>query len=193
MFSELGEQLTSGDATGGGFWHNKHGQALITAGRAGLADWLTASFGNVVGDTFVGADGAAVAAFFSDQLLRQKGTKVAGPAKVDAQFMAVALATYFTSSNLAGNVAADYGFSVTDTGIGAKVVDVGENGAAFNVVNNTDLTILQLLQATDELIKHLENPEVHVFPNSGHMIPLEAPNKCRDLLKYFIYTRNPAG
>lgn len=47
-------------------------------------------------------------------------------------------------------------------------------------------------KATDELISHLDNPEVHFFPESGHMIPLEEPNKCRDLLKYFIYTHNPA-
>ncbi len=47
-------------------------------------------------------------------------------------------------------------------------------------------------KATDELIKHLDNPEVHFFPDSGHMIPLEEPDKCRDLLKYFIYANNPA-
>ncbi len=48
-------------------------------------------------------------------------------------------------------------------------------------------------KATDELIAHLANPEVHRFPDSGHMIPLEAPNRCRELLKTFIYTHNPAG
>lgn len=48
-------------------------------------------------------------------------------------------------------------------------------------------------KATDELIKHLRNPEVHFFAECGHMIPLEAPNKCRDLLKYFIYAHNPAS
>jgi pimeloyl-ACP methyl ester carboxylesterase len=48
-------------------------------------------------------------------------------------------------------------------------------------------------KATDELIKHLHNPEVHFFPESGHILPQEAPNKCRDLLKYFIYTHNPAN
>jgi len=47
-------------------------------------------------------------------------------------------------------------------------------------------------KATDELIRHLNNPEVHHFPGSGHMIPQEAPNECRDLLKYFIYAHNPA-
>ncbi len=48
-------------------------------------------------------------------------------------------------------------------------------------------------KATDELVKHLNNPEVTIIPESGHMVPQEAPNKCRDLLKYFIYTNNPAA
>ena len=47
--------------------------------------------------------------------------------------------------------------------------------------------------ATDELISHLDSPEVHFFPGTGHMIPLEEPDKCRDLLKYFIFTHNPAS
>ncbi len=74
-----------------------------------------------------------------------------GPASVDAQFMAVALATYFTSSNLAGVVAAGFGFNVTDTGIGTKIVNVGSSGAAFDVANGTNLTIMQLLLATNDL------------------------------------------
>jgi hypothetical protein len=70
---------------------------------------------------------------------------------VDAQFMAVALATFFTSRTLAGNTAGAFGFNVTDTGIGAKIVNVGSKGAAFGVANNTNLTILQLLLATNSL------------------------------------------
>ncbi len=151
VFAELGQQVTSGDTATIGFWHNKHGQALIAQGGTALAQWLTASFGNVFGDEFIGADGNDVAQFFNDQLFKQKGKKSNGPAKVDAQFMAVALATYFTSSNLAGNVAAEYGFNVTDTGIGTRVVNVGTNGAAFSVADNTDVTIMQLLAATNEL------------------------------------------
>jgi hypothetical protein len=112
---------------------------------------LTDNFGNVFGDEFVGGNGNDVASFFKDQLFRQKGNKSAGPAKVDAQFMAVALATYFTSSNLAGTVASDYGFNVTDTGIGTKIVNVGAGGAAFGELDNTDLTIMQLLLATNDL------------------------------------------
>ena len=47
-------------------------------------------------------------------------------------------------------------------------------------------------KATTELVDHLNNPEVHVIPESGHMVPQEAPNKCRQLLKTFIFANNPA-
>ena len=155
LFAELGQEVTSGDTATIGFWQNKHGQQLIARGGTDLADWLTENLGNVFGDTFAdgvdGDDGAEVATFFKDQLFRQKSNKSAGPAKVDAQFMAVALATYFTSSDLAGDVAADYGFNVTDTGIGTKVVNLGANGAAFGTADNTDLTVMQLLAATNNL------------------------------------------
>ena len=150
VFAELGQELTSGDTATIGFWQNKHGQALITDGGTALADWLTQEFDNVFGDELVGANGAEVADFYKAQLFKQKGKKSAGPAKVDAQFMAVALATYFTSSDLAGTVAADYGFNVTQTGIGTKVVNVGSAGDAFGVDNGTDMTIIQLLLATND-------------------------------------------
>lgn len=65
--------------------------------------------------------------------------------------MATALATFFTSSHLAGGVASTSGFNVTDTGIGTRVINVGSSGAVFGVANHTNLTILQLLQATNSL------------------------------------------
>src|SRR5262249_5257515 len=99
-FAEVGSAATSGDAPAVGVWQNKHGQALITAGGTGLATWLTTNFGNVFGNTLAGASGASVAAFYKDQLFKQTG--LAGTAKVDAQFMATALAVYFTNQNLAG-------------------------------------------------------------------------------------------
>jgi hypothetical protein len=155
IFAELGQQVASGDSATVGFWHNQHGQDLITQGGAALAQWLSEKFDNVFGDTFADGegsdDGAEVAAFFNDQLFKQMGTKSQGPAKVDAQFMAVALATYFTDNSLAGDVAAYYGFNVTDTGIGTKVVNVGTSGAAFNVDDDTELTVMQLLLATNDL------------------------------------------
>ncbi|MCH8045147.1 MAG: cadherin domain-containing protein [Planctomycetes bacterium] len=151
VFAEIGQQVSGGDTATIGFWQNKHGQKLIAQGGTALAQWLTTNFGNVFGNAFDGASGADVANFYKDQLFKQKAKKSAGSAKVDAQFMAVALATYFTNVNLAGNSAADFGFSVTATGIGTKIVNVGTSGAAFDVADNTDLTIMQLLLATNSL------------------------------------------
>ena len=169
IFSELGQQVASGDTAGIGFWQNKHGQSLISQGGTALANWLTDNFGNVFGNEFVGSDGDDVASFFKDQLFKQRGKKAAGPAKVDAHFMAVTLATYFTSSRLAGNVAADFGFNVTDTGIGTKVVNVGSGGAAFGVADGADLTIMQLLLATNDLTDQPDGITgfAHIYDTNG--------------------------
>ena len=47
-------------------------------------------------------------------------------------------------------------------------------------------------KATTELVENLNHPEVHFIADSGHMIPLEAPDRCRQLLKEFIFSNNPA-
>jgi pimeloyl-ACP methyl ester carboxylesterase len=44
-----------------------------------------------------------------------------------------------------------------------------------------------------ELIDHLVEPDVHIVAKSGHMIPLDAPNVCRQLLRDFIFANNPAS
>lgn len=46
-------------------------------------------------------------------------------------------------------------------------------------------------KATKELVDHLSSPEVHVIAQSGHMVPLEAADTCRDLLQAFIISNNP--
>ena len=48
-------------------------------------------------------------------------------------------------------------------------------------------------QASMELVDHLTDPEVHIVPRSGHMVPLEAPDVCRQLLKTFIFSNNPSN
>lgn len=160
---------SSGDTATIGFWQNKHGQQLITQGGTALAEWLSTNFGNIFGDELQGAGGQDVADFYKQELFKQKAQKSAGPAKVDAQFMAVALATYFTSGNLAGNLAADFGFNVTDTGIGTKIVNVGSSGAAFGVADLTDLTIMQLLMATNDLTDSPDNliGFAHIYDRNG--------------------------
>lgn len=43
-----------------------------------------------------------------------------------------------------------------------------------------------------ELVQHLHEPELHVIAESGHMLPQEAPDQCRQLLRDFIFRNNPA-
>ncbi len=44
-----------------------------------------------------------------------------------------------------------------------------------------------------QLVEHLANPELHIIQESGHMLPLEAPDECRSLLRDFIFANNPAS
>lgn len=43
-----------------------------------------------------------------------------------------------------------------------------------------------------ELVEHLKGPELAILEDCGHMLPLEAPDRCRRLLRDFIFARNPA-
>lgn len=43
-----------------------------------------------------------------------------------------------------------------------------------------------------KLVETLKNPEIHLLEDCGHMIPLEAPDECRLLLRNFIFANNPA-
>ena len=64
--------------------------------------------------------------------------------------MAGALADYATSTTLAGgSMAAGYGFNVSTAGTGAKTYNVGSNGTAIGLSNNTSYTVAQLLQAAN--------------------------------------------
>ncbi|MCX5676950.1 MAG: SpaA isopeptide-forming pilin-related protein [Planctomycetota bacterium] len=155
-FGELqqaGTPVGEGQTATIGFWHNKNGQALIKSLNGGktatnLANWLASNFPNLYGSSagsknnLTGKTNADVADVFL-KLFSVKGQKL------DAQVMAVALATYVTNSSLAGTAAVRYGFSVTAGGTAASTFNVGTSGLAFGVANNTTLTVLQILQAAN--------------------------------------------
>src|SRR5205814_7403084 len=73
------------------------------------------------------------------------------PKNTYVQAFAVALGLYADTTSLGGQsllnngLAAQYGFVVTAGGAGT--FNVGGNGAAFGVANNTTLTVQQILQA----------------------------------------------
>jgi hypothetical protein len=148
-----GSMLAEGQTATIGFWNNKNGQKLIKSLNGGesaknLGNYLAQLMPNVYGATagshnLAGKTNAQVASFYQS-LFKTKGMKL------DAQVMAIALATYVTRSSLAGSVAAQYGFTVTTDGVGTALVDVGEAGAAFGVENGTLITVLELLQRTNQ-------------------------------------------
>lgn len=43
-----------------------------------------------------------------------------------------------------------------------------------------------------ELVAHLSDPETSIIEHSGHIVPQEAADECRTLLKAFIFKHNPA-
>jgi uncharacterized repeat protein (TIGR01451 family) len=155
-FAELpsaNSALHEGQTATIGFWNSCRGQSLIKSLNGGcnstqLGNWLATMFPNMYGATtgsrnLAGKTNAQIARFFQ-QLFDVHGMKI------DAQALAVALAVYVTNSNLAGNVAAGYGFVVSSMGTGAATFNIGNAGVAFNVANYSTLSISQILQKTNE-------------------------------------------
>src|SRR5438874_1821756 len=63
--------------------------------------------------------------------------------------MATALAVYVTDQTLAGTTAVAYGFQVSATGLATRTFNVGNNGAAFGVADNSSLSVMDLLLAVN--------------------------------------------
>lgn len=142
-----------GQTAGIGFWNNKNGQALIKSFNGGtgtqLGNWLAVTLPHIFGvyaggNNLAGKGNAYVAALFQQDFL-MKGVKL------DAQVLATALSVYATNATLdATGVAVQYGFTVSGSGVGTAAVSVGSAGDAFGVANNTTMTVLDLLLATDD-------------------------------------------
>jgi hypothetical protein len=64
----------------------------------------------------------------------------------------VALGAYVTDLTLAGGAyAQSFGFNVSANGTGLDTYNVGTNGAAFGIANNSSVTILSLLHDADQV------------------------------------------
>lgn len=139
--------LAPGDTAPIGFWHNNNGQALINSFNGGpastqLGTWLANNYGCLYGN-LNGQPNSVVAAQFQAYFSVKSQ-------KTCAQVMAAALASYATSSTLAGgNMAAAYGFNVSNSGTGAKSYNVGLSGSALGLSDNTSYTVAQLLAAAN--------------------------------------------
>ena len=145
-----------------GFWHNSNGQAVINSFNGSstakaLGNWLASNFPNLFGGSnpyisgklsqygatsFAGLTNAQVAAVYQSLWTPNGVTK-----NTYAQAFAVALGIYADTSSLGGNsTAQSFGFSVTAAGGGPATYNVGSNGAAFGVANNTIVSVLNVLQ-----------------------------------------------
>jgi hypothetical protein len=150
--TSLGQTVGKGLAGGIGFWQNQNGQALIhsfgsTATGQTLANWLATTFPNLYGpgtgsNNLTNQSNDQVAAYYLSLF------NMSSP-KVQAQVLATALNVYATTTTLGGSKGAAYGFSVSATGLGAYSFNVGSDGAAFGVANNTTQNVCELLVAVN--------------------------------------------
>src|SRR5262249_22206983 len=113
-----------------------------------LSAWLTTTFPNLYGanagnNNLTGKTNAQVAAFYLSQF------NLPGP-NVEAEVLATALSIYATTSSLGGNAGVAYGLAVSDTGLGARSFNVGADGLAVGVANNTVLNVYELLLAVNK-------------------------------------------
>jgi uncharacterized delta-60 repeat protein len=151
--TNLGQSVQHGQAAGISFWHGQRGQTLIDSFSGGststaLASWLATTFPNLYGANagnrnLTGKTNVDVARLYQ-VLFSERGSTV------DAQVLATALNVYATTLSLGGTAATSYGFTVTADGLGADSYNVGSNGAAFGVPNNTTLNVYQILKAANQ-------------------------------------------
>jgi len=134
------------------FWAGM-GQTLIrrfdvtdsTPSPTRLGNWLAQSFPSIYGsgaNNLAGKSNAYIATLFTQ--LNNNSAK-----KTDAQVLATALNVYASTTALGGDTASDFGFEVTDEGLGGALFNVQTSGSAFGVANNSTMSVWQLLQATN--------------------------------------------
>jgi|SRR5579862_2721321 len=159
--STPGSPLGKGDAATIGFWHNKNGQAVIDCvqPQGALGNWLAATIPALYGlgspNNMTGKNDAAVAALFMQQF------GVSGQ-KTYAQILATALAVYVTDTSLAQNCGQKFGFNLSSAGVGGHTYNVGTDGAAVGLNNNTSYTLLALLKQVN-LDSPLSTAEFNAF------------------------------
>jgi hypothetical protein len=150
--TSLGQNVVKGLTGTIGFWNNQNGQALIQSFNGGasstaLSTWLAATFPNLYGagtgnNNLTGLKNADVAAYYQTLF-------GLGGAKAQAQVLAVALNVYATTLSQGGTAGTAYGFTVSNVGLGAYSFNVGTDGAAFGVANNTTQNVYELLQTVN--------------------------------------------
>ena len=134
-----GGTLGSGQTASIGFWQNKNGQRLIESLNGSenstlLAEYLAGTFSNMYG-IIADANGDGIT---GDYMTNTKQSFV----EVD-----------FNTNTIDGSLVAEvesYGLVVTAGGVGSTFVNIGDNGEAFGVADDSDVQVIDLLLAVNE-------------------------------------------
>jgi hypothetical protein len=117
----------------------------LNSSSSNLGQWLATSFPNLYGagtgsHCMINSNGS----YFSNSQVLSDYCKFSGG---DQQVLSAALSVYFTSTNLSCSNTSWYNgfFSTSSAGSGMNTCNVGNNGAAFGLANNTTTTVMQLL------------------------------------------------
>ena len=130
------------------YWSSSAGQSLIKSFNGGstrtdLASWLASSLPNIYGaqagaNNLIGKTNANVASFYLNLTRLQRS--------LDQEVLATALNVYASTLSLGGAAGGKAGFQVTSLGLSVIKYNVGNRGAAFNVADNTQLSVQGLLE-----------------------------------------------
>ena len=146
-----------------GGWHNANGQAVInsfgktstpmTSTAMTLGQWLNSNFGNLFAASQTNAQTNAQVAAANAQVAAdfQTAFRVLGlQGNTYVKAFSVALSCYASTMGLGfDSTAAQVGFIGTLDGLGNQTYNIGNNGAAFGVLNGTTLTVFQVMAAAD--------------------------------------------
>jgi sarcosine oxidase gamma subunit len=129
------------------FWSSL-GQSLIkqfggVSTNTALGNWLATIYPNLYGGSILGnKTNTTIASIYMSYY------NVSGQ-RNSAQVMATALNVYASTLGLGGAYSTTYGFVPTTDGLGDATFDVGTNGAAFGVANNSTISVTQMLVAVN--------------------------------------------
>jgi hypothetical protein len=138
-----------------GFWGFAKGRALIASAQWGgptgtaLGNWLATNWPNLFGNLDV-ATNHQVTNYYHLLLMKNIGKNVTDATARAA--LSTALSVYATTTGLGwGSLAQADGFQqgFGGVGLGSTSYDVGTNGAAFGVADNTYVTVDDLLNSLD--------------------------------------------
>ena len=174
------QQVGPGEFATIGFWHNNNGQAVINSFNNGptdtkLGNWLASNFPMLFGasnpytsTSLAGKTNAQVATIYANLWTPSGVTK-----NTYVQAFAVALGAYADTIGLGFNsTAMKYGFKPVPGGGLSLTYNIGSNGAAFGVPNNTTLTVSQILT----IVNNNFNPSTGLFYGGNQTLTSEANN-----------------